>query len=275
MIFFLENVLDIEFINGISKDEYIDSIAKMSSYSHKGALMLDVIMSLMWNTNDSLVIDCKNGERHIYYHQKWKNNTLSFLKNDSILYINLNRVYNSTVRQVKKILQKNTIKYVFVDFRNGPERWQSWRIINFFGRKARFSFYQEGFFYCLNNYSYQKEGYQESGDGLKFYTGNIYALIDEISQSSDETGCMILKTNPNSIFIGRNTVGANGNVGTIQLPFELLTEFSYLKYSYPNGENYQNKGIKPDIKINICGIKTIEQIEAIIQKCNLYKYGKK
>ncbi len=271
--FFLENVLEIKSINGISKNAYIDSINKINSSSHRGTLIREVIFSLMCSPNDSIIIECKNGEKYVYYPEKWKN-TSHFMNNDSILYINFRKCCNST-NHVRKNLQKGTIKYVFIDLRNGAGKWLFWwNLIKFFGRNEKFSFWQDGFFYCLNGYSYKKTGYQKNGyDGSKFYKGHVYVLIDELVQSHMETRCMILKTNPNTIFIGKNTAGANGNMAKIQLPFKLISNFSYLKFSYPNGENYQGIGIQPDIKENISNITTINQLENIIRKCNLQKYN--
>ena len=269
---FLENVLKIKSINGIEKNKYIDSIGQINAYTHRSTLLRDVIVSACVTEKDSIVIQCENGSNIIYHPVAHINTPSSLLKNDSILYINYGEFDHSDAKEVDKIFnQPHNIKYVFIDLRYGSGKFQ-YRTLekNFVKKNIKYSFWQEGFFYCNNTNTFQNEAYQKIKNVAGTYTGKIFILTNEVVQSNTESLCMSLKTNPNTKLIGRSTAGANGNIAKVYLPFQLKSGFSYVKYSYASGENYQGSGIKPDIEADISGVNNIEDLEKIIIKFRLY-----
>lgn len=90
------------------------------------------------------------------------------------------------------------------------------------------------------------------------YKGKIVILVDEHTQSAGETWSMQHRLAPNSIIVGRQTAGANGNVGKVYLPGNI--EFSYSQYGayYPNWEILQRKGVKIDVIVS----PTVDEIKA-------------
>jgi len=61
---------------------------------------------------------------------------------------------------------------------------------------------------------------------------------------------MILKSyRPKSVFIGRPSNGANGDVTTIPLPYNVSVSISGLDWHYFDGSQLQRNGITPDIEV--------------------------
>ena len=54
---------------------------------------------------------------------------------------------------------------------------------------------------------------------------------------------------PDCIIIGRNSCGANGNVGAVGLAGNIELIYTAYRIDDANGENYQHRGISPDIYV--------------------------
>ncbi len=106
----------------------------------------------------------------------------------------------------------------------------------------------------------------------KYYKGKVIMLFNEYSQSHAEFTLMALKTAPNSIAIGSQTSGADGNVCYLQLPGNYKTLFTSIGVYYPDGIETQRIGIVPDIVIKptIAGLKAgkDELLERAITEAN-------
>lgn len=88
------------------------------------------------------------------------------------------------------------------------------------------------------------------------YTGNLYLITDNLTQSCAASICSLLRSCSDAVFIGEETgsprVGSSGNPATVQLPH------SKIKYTFPQswskniivGENEDARGVIPDIPIN-------------------------
>ncbi|MCD6011668.1 MAG: hypothetical protein K0Q79_1530 [Flavipsychrobacter sp.] len=81
------------------------------------------------------------------------------------------------------------------------------------------------------------------------YKGKIIVLINEQTQSRAEWTTMALRALPNSICIGSQTAGADGNVSRITLPGNYQVWMTGLGVYYPDGRETQRIGIKPDVYV--------------------------
>lgn len=90
------------------------------------------------------------------------------------------------------------------------------------------------------------------------YKGKIVILVDENTQSAGETWAMEHRLAPNSIMIGRQTAGANGNIGRIYLPGGIEFKYTQLGAYYPDWEILQREGVKIDIPVS----PTVDDIKA-------------
>ena len=78
------------------------------------------------------------------------------------------------------------------------------------------------------------------------YTGKVIILCDENTQSQAEFSCMVLKSMTNSVVVGSQTVGTDGNITFFNLSQDIRTGFTSLGVYYPNGDSTQRIGIVPD-----------------------------
>ncbi|HLY69919.1 MAG TPA: S41 family peptidase [Puia sp.] len=90
------------------------------------------------------------------------------------------------------------------------------------------------------------------------YKGKIIILVNEITQSQAEYSCMVIQAAcKNTMIIGSQTAGADGDVTGIKIPGGIRTAFSGHGVHYPDGRPTQGIGIVPGITISptIQGIK--------------------
>ncbi len=89
------------------------------------------------------------------------------------------------------------------------------------------------------------------------FKGKIIILVDEQCISLSEFAAMCLSSSENSLVIGSQTVGADGNVSIFNFASGFKTAISGKGVYYPNKEETQRVGIKLDYKIkpSIKGLK--------------------
>lgn len=85
------------------------------------------------------------------------------------------------------------------------------------------------------------------GKNKDYYKGKVVILVNETTQSNAEFVTMALRLAPRGMVIGSTTAGADGNVSYLTLPGGLNSLFTGIGVYYPNGEETQRVGIKPDI----------------------------
>jgi carboxyl-terminal processing protease len=78
------------------------------------------------------------------------------------------------------------------------------------------------------------------------YLGKVIILINQETQSQAEFTSMVLSAMPNSVKVGSQTAGADGNVSYFNLSTDISTGFTNLGIFYPNGDSTQRIGIVPD-----------------------------
>ena len=89
------------------------------------------------------------------------------------------------------------------------------------------------------------------------YSGNIYILVNQDTQSHAEYTCQVLSYHPNAKVIGMQTAGADGNVTALYLPKGMKTYFTSLGWYYADGYQQQRNGVKIDsvVSPSIAGIR--------------------
>ena len=89
-------------------------------------------------------------------------------------------------------------------------------------------------------------GYESSSGGLTPYTGKVFILVNEITQSQAEYTSMMLRAMPNALVVGSQTAGADGNISYWQLSDDISVGMTTLGVFYPNQDSTQRIGIVPD-----------------------------
>jgi len=83
----------------------------------------------------------------------------------------------------------------------------------------------------------------------KHFQGKLVVILNEETVSQAEYTAMAFRAGDNTVIIGSQTAGVDGNVSYIRLPGGLQTRFSGSGVYYPNGQGTQRIGIVPDIEV--------------------------
>ncbi|MCB2204617.1 hypothetical protein KQI65_07700 [bacterium] len=78
------------------------------------------------------------------------------------------------------------------------------------------------------------------------YKGKVIILCNSSTQSHAEWTCMILRAMPNTVIVGSQTAGADGNVSYWMLTQDIAAGFTSLGVEWPAGGSTQRIGIIPD-----------------------------
>lgn len=82
-----------------------------------------------------------------------------------------------------------------------------------------------------------------------YHKGKIVVIINECTQSNAEFTAMALRKSPNTVVIGENSIGADGNMANITLPGGIRTTITGIGVYTPEGLETQRVGVKPDIYV--------------------------
>lgn len=217
----------------------------------KGIIKLDIIRD-----GKNMVINSQN-----YYEfyrtsirkqnqKKWK------IIDDNIGYINMEKVEKRDVDLIMKKLF-NTDAIIF-DIRNYPNDTDY--LFSQYLNKSKMPCFKP----LYPNYDYPGTFY--FGDiGMagpettnnNYYKGQVIILINESTISHAEFSTMVLQTSLNSIIVGSQSAGADGNSSILYLPGNIEVRFTGIGIYYPDGTQTQRIGIQPDVLISptINGIK--------------------
>lgn len=102
------------------------------------------------------------------------------------------------------------------------------------------------------------------------YEGQVVVLINKYTLSSSEYLTMALQTAPNVVLIGSQSAGADGNTIRFMFLGSHLTKLTGVGVYYPNGEETQRVGIKPDIVVNKTIKSVISQKDLQLEKAIKY-----
>lgn len=174
------------------------------------------------------------------------------------------------IKDVKKMmLEFDNTKAIIFDVRNYPKD-VLFELSNYlntnkkdFVRFMKPDFSHPGRFVWLPKVSCGKKN-------KNHYKGKVVILVNHETLSHAEFTVMALKTAENSIVIGDQTAGADGNICEFYFWKNIKTRMTSLGTFYPNGEETQRVGIIPDIivKQTIKGIK--EERDEILERAILH-----
>ena len=195
--------------------------------------------------------------RNYYMYDTWfndyyPNDTLGSVKfrkwECNVGYVNMGKLMTSDVDSMYYNLI-NTSAIIF-DIRNYPNG-TAWDLADYlYPSTMQFSklTFPDTWYPGTYSWSYQYAGY----NGNPFsYSGKVIILCNQETQSHAEYSCMILRAMPNSVVIGSQTAGADGNISYFKLSSEFQSGFTSLGVYYPNGDSTQRIGIVPDSVVYI------------------------
>lgn len=90
----------------------------------------------------------------------------------------------------------------------------------------------------------------EPQDNPDAYRGKIIALVNEMTQSAAESTVMDFQAAANTLVVGSQTAGVNGNMVRIPLPGGLMTCYSSIGCFYPDGYDMQRRGVRIDVEVH-------------------------
>jgi carboxyl-terminal processing protease len=172
---------------------------------------------------------------------KWK------ILNNNVGYVNLENVEPKEVSQISKDL-KNTKSIIF-DLRNYPKFSLS-PFLDFLNPTPK-KFVQS----IIPDLEYPGKFYWQESRTLgkynrKHYKGRVIILVNSNTISYAELYAMGLQTVSNSITIGSQTLGADGNVTNTEFIGGFKTGFSGIGIFYPDSTETQRIGIRIDIEVH-------------------------
>lgn len=187
-----------------------------------------------------------------WFSSYYPNDTLGTVKwmkwNCNIGYVNMGKLMPSDVDTMYSTL-KNTTAIIF-DIRNYPNGTAG-DIANMmspnsicFSKLSKPDTYYPGTYYWYYDYL----GYNGNPN---YYKGLVIILCNQESISQAEYSCMILEAMPNSVVIGSQTAGTDGNVTYFHLSQDIETGFTTEGVYYPNGDSTERIGIVPDSVVYI------------------------
>ena len=113
--------------------------------------------------------------------------------------------------------------------------------------------------YYLPGWYYQENDYTNLGTWINpdAYSGNVYILVNQETQSAAEYYCQYLSYHPNSRVFGTQTAGADCNYSELYLPGGLYTCFTSIGWYYADGYQQQRNGVKIDTVVSptVAGIR--------------------
>lgn len=262
-------------INGKAVESIVDSLRAYYPHSNEASLRRDIAPDLLRSSESSLQInylsrnksdkiqqtkiklyDQKDLEVKHWAAEKSSAATYQQLSKD-VGYFSLANVQHADIDTLQERLAN--LKGIVVDLRNYPANFVVLRLASLFlsERTAFVQFskanldnpgeFRMGLGTILEPLN-QKYSYK-SKKNQKVFTGKLVVLVNENTQSQAEFTAMALRAVPNSVIIGSETAGADGNISTIYLPGGLVTVISGIGIYYPDGQGTQRIGIVPDLVV--------------------------
>jgi C-terminal processing protease CtpA/Prc len=247
-------------INNRKVKSIVDSLGKYYPASNMASRMRDISIDLLRSDKNEIEVG------YISKNQKM-NKRLKLFPKDSLNYIDYNRndwgksyklldgnIGYITLRSLKKQdveivkdLFRNT-KGIIIDIRNYPNTFVPFSLGAYFISSST-SFVKFTHASINNPGEFNFTEPVEIPAGEDYYKGKLIVIVNEFSQSQAEYTAMAFKAGKNTTIIGSKTAGADGNVSSFDLPGGLSTGVSGIGIYFPNGDETQRKGIKPDIEI--------------------------
>ena len=171
--------------------------------------------------------------------KKWDCN-IGYVHMGNLLFSDLTGMYNDL---------KNT-KAIIFDIRNYPNRtlWELASLLYPNPLLAAKYLYPDLQYPGTYFWKYQ---YLGSYGNPSYYKGKVIILCNQQTQSQAEYTCMVLRVVPNSVVVGSQTAGTDGDLTVFKISQNFLTGFTTLGWFYPDGTQTQRIGIVPDSVVYI------------------------
>jgi len=182
-----------------------------------------------------------------FFYSYYPNDTLATVKwkkfGCGVGYVNMGQLQTTDVNTMYSNL-KNSSAIIF-DIRNYPNG-TAWPIANLmYPNQKMFSKLTQPDVTYPGTYSWYFDYIGVNGNSSP-YNGQVIILMNEQTQSQAEFSCMILGNMTNSVKVGSQTAGADGNITYFKLSQDMQAGFTTLGVYYPNGDSTQRIGIRPD-----------------------------
>ncbi|HEX7458241.1 MAG TPA: S41 family peptidase [Ginsengibacter sp.] len=268
----------ITYINGKEIEYIIDSIKSYYPASNESARMYYIATDLVRSNNHSIHIvynssgTIKQKELTLYERSDLNMNEISNkLSYDSIMidkdsmfigYITLETINETEISHIKKSFMN--AKGIIIDIRNYPATFVPFSLGNYFTSKRKpfarfttanlnnpgeFNFSRNVSFLDNNAGNRYSSNIFETPRSEKYFQGKLVVIVNEETISQAEYTAMAFRAGDNTVIIGSQTQGADGNVSFIPLPGGLKAGISGIGVYYPDGRETQRIGIVPDIEV--------------------------
>ena len=265
-------------VNGNRIEYIIDSIKSHYPASNEPARMYYMATDLVRSNNNSIHIiynssgTIKQKELTMYersdLNMDESNRKLSYdtlmIDKDSVFigYITLATLKDTEISQIKKSFMN--AKGIIIDIRNYPASIVPLSLGEFFTTKRKpfakfttgnlnnpgeFNFSRNVQF--LNYNAGDPNGFNDfkAYKSENYFKGILVVIVNEETISQAEYTAMLFSAGDNTVIIGSQTQGADGNVSLIPLPGGLKAGISGIGVYYPDGTGTQRIGIFPDIEV--------------------------
>lgn len=254
----------IEEINGVKIEKIFDRYSDLRSASNgsvKAKLIAkdfierstskSVILSILRNRKklaksvDCILIDnqVETQKKQIPKQTKIKNIS------PGIAYLLCSDFYRGDFKKVQTTL--DSTKGLILDMRDYPSDWMLDSLVNYlksdhsaFARLSRVMLNRPGNFHLTDSL---KNG--PTGPDSPRYKGKVIILVNEDTQSQAEYATMAFQSSSNSVVLGSQTAGADGDVAIIPLPGSLFASITSIGVFYPDGSQTQKVGVKINVHV--------------------------
>jgi hypothetical protein len=251
-------------VNGITPKQWEDSLGQYLCYGDSAIFHSYVqeamISESLGSTMTIKYYDSLNSPQTVQatcnyflpYNSYEPNDTLlnvqwRYWGNCNIGYVNVGKLQDtgSEISTMYTALQ-NTDAIIF-DIRNFPASYAVWDLIDYYLFPSGATPVAKSLELNINypgtyawNIIYASPGNPNP------YTGKVIVLFNEETFSAAENLSMQLGEIPNSVKIGSQTAGADGDISKFNLNQNISTRFTALGWFYPNGDSTERVGILPD-----------------------------
>lgn len=165
----------------------------------------------------------------------------------NIGYIDLGTIKSYEIPEIVKTFKNS--KGIVIDIRNYPSTFVPFSLGGYFvSTPTTFAEFTRGNIHNPGEFTFRR-GQAITPNYRGRLSGKLIVLVNEKSQSQAEYTAMAFRAAENSVIIGSETAGSDGNVSTIYLPGNLKTMISGIGVYYPDGTETQRLGIVPDVVV--------------------------
>lgn len=249
-------------INNRSIDSLIKSLKALIPASNEACLnskipdfifknLSDTIFEIKYFRNNQLSNTYLNKSQLLINKPTQRSDTIKWeIIQNEIVYINCGNIEPKDIRNAFESVNKKDLK-VILDLRKYPNHYLVDSICYFINDKPKpyvllksVNSELPGKFKNLELY------YTISSKQKNYNLKKCVVLVNEGTGSHGEFSTMAYTTLPNTVVIGSQTAGADGDTNPILLPQNLETRYSSIGVYYPDGAQTQCVGVKLDTKLN-------------------------